>query len=122
MTSRVVPAIGEVIAASRRANWFNRLDFPAFGGPTIATAIAPRPPTRGGPAMPAPPPPRVARKLRGRPSPAGAAAAPGTPRPKPLTQPPPAGGAGNPSIPRQPPRGQFAGKRTQGRARHGPGQ
>ena len=40
MTSRVVPAIGEVIAASRRASRFNRLDFPAFGGPMIATCDA----------------------------------------------------------------------------------
>src|SRR6059058_1186659 len=43
MTSRVVPAIGEVIAASRRANWFNILDFPAFGGPRIATAMPSQP-------------------------------------------------------------------------------
>ena len=42
MTSRVVPAIGEVIAASRRANWFSRLDLPALGGPTIATAMPSR--------------------------------------------------------------------------------
>ena len=31
--SRVVPAISEVIAASRPANALRRLDFPAFGGP-----------------------------------------------------------------------------------------
>ncbi len=36
MTSRVVPAVAEVIAASRRAKAFNRLDFPALGGPRIA--------------------------------------------------------------------------------------
>ena len=42
MMSRVVPAMGEVIAASRRASRFKRLDFPAFGGPTIATAMPSR--------------------------------------------------------------------------------
>ena len=40
--SRVVPAIGEVIAASRRAIRFSRLDLPALGGPTIATLMPSR--------------------------------------------------------------------------------
>ena len=36
-TSRVVPGYGDTIAASRCANRFSRVDFPAFGGPAIAT-------------------------------------------------------------------------------------
>ncbi len=35
-TSRVVPAIGETMAASRRASRFIRLDLPAMGGPRMA--------------------------------------------------------------------------------------
>ena len=38
ITSRVVPAISEVIAASRPASAFSSVDFPAFGGPTMATS------------------------------------------------------------------------------------
>ena len=34
---RVVPAVGDTIAASRRAMRLSRLDLPAFGGPAIAT-------------------------------------------------------------------------------------
>ena len=37
MTSRVVPASAETIAASRRASALSRLDLPAFGGPSSAT-------------------------------------------------------------------------------------
>src|SRR5215470_12869688 len=37
MTSRVVPGTGVTIAASRRATRFIRLDFPALGGPAMAT-------------------------------------------------------------------------------------
>ena len=38
ITSRVVPAISDVIAASRPTNAFKSVDFPIFGGPTIATS------------------------------------------------------------------------------------
>ena len=37
MTSRVVPASSETIAASRRASALSRLDLPTFGGPASAT-------------------------------------------------------------------------------------
>ncbi len=37
--SRVVPGTGETIARSRPSSAFNRLDLPAFGGPTRATVI-----------------------------------------------------------------------------------
>ena len=36
ITSLVVPAVSDTMAASRRANQFNKLDFPTFGGPNIA--------------------------------------------------------------------------------------
>ena len=38
ITSRVVPATCEVIAASRPAKALRRVDFPAFGSPTIAAS------------------------------------------------------------------------------------
>ena len=38
ITSRVVPAISEVIAISRPEIAFNSVDFPAFGAPIIATS------------------------------------------------------------------------------------
>ena len=38
MTSRVVPAISEVMAASRPAIRLRSVDLPTFGGPTIATS------------------------------------------------------------------------------------
>ena len=38
ITSRVVPAISDVIAASRPASAFKSVDFPAFGAPMIATS------------------------------------------------------------------------------------
>mmetsp|Transcript_23897 Transcript_23897/g.80714 ORF Transcript_23897/g.80714 Transcript_23897/m.80714 type:complete len:357 (+) Transcript_23897:125-1195(+) len=49
-TSRVVPSIGETIAASRRASRLRSEDLPAFGGPRIATrtpsrTASPRPPS-----------------------------------------------------------------------------
>src|SRR6476469_7176485 len=50
MMSRVVPAWGETIAASRLAIRLSKVDFPAFGGPAIATtrpsrSLSPRPPS-----------------------------------------------------------------------------
>src|SRR6187401_2052474 len=39
MTSRVVPAYGDTIAASRRAKRLSRLDLPAFGGPRFANLL-----------------------------------------------------------------------------------
>ena len=36
MTSRVVPAVSETIAASRLAMALSRLDLPTLGGPTMA--------------------------------------------------------------------------------------
>mmetsp|Transcript_73 Transcript_73/g.230 ORF Transcript_73/g.230 Transcript_73/m.230 type:complete len:320 (-) Transcript_73:28-987(-) len=49
-TSRVVPAIGETIAAGRSASAFSSVDLPAFGGPRMATrtpsrTTSPRPPS-----------------------------------------------------------------------------
>ena len=39
MASLVVPAISETIAFSSFSNAFNKVDFPTFGSPTMATGI-----------------------------------------------------------------------------------
>ena len=51
MTSRVVPATSDVIAACRPAKAFNNVDLPILGGPIIATSKPSR--TRSATKLPA---------------------------------------------------------------------
>src|SRR5439155_379653 len=115
MTSRVVPAIGEVIAASRRASWFKRLDFPALGGPTIATAIPERRHHRGNDGA-------AAVQMQFGDILAGDAGGARKPQHQAVVELLAAGGIAQPDMARDPGWREFPGERRYGRPREGAGQ